>query len=459
MIATARVTSLTKSQLAMNEARKSIASGLSSFARFRNNQVVFAKAEGAYLWDIDGNRYIDCVCAHGPVFLGHANPRVNAAVKSSLDNGAHFGGPHLSETVLAEMVLRVLPWADKIAYMNTGSEAIHLALRIAKSHTGRAKVLKFDGHYHGWIDPLFVNAPRVQPAEPRLQTSNFGFESGSLVAQQTNVPGQAEFSDVLVATWGDLEAFSNIMDAAGSEIAAVIMEPLATNFGTFKPPQGYLEELITISRAHGALVIFDEIVTGFRIAPGGAAELLGLQPDLATYGKAVASGMHLALVAGTSSVMETVADGRVFTVGTFSGAPAAVAAAIATLDEIAAEGNGLYARMDSLGKRLASGIIAAGDDLGLPVNVNQLGSLLQMVIGSVSTMKSIDGVNESNKVLVADICERMILLGVYMSRKGIMYLNASHSDADIDVVIETFHTAAESAMREQRREHHSPAGQ
>lgn len=437
--------SIVQSRRFMARARESIASGLASYARFRHNQVVFARAEGAYLWDIEGNRYIDCVCAHGPIFLGHAPPRVTSAVKEAADNGFQFGGPHLAETTLAEMVLERLPWAGKVAYMSTGSEAVHLAVRIAKSFTGRDKILKFEGHYHGWVDPLFVNSPRVQPAEPHVATA--GSAASALIPQQPNVPGQAPFPDVLVAPWGDPAAFAEIMDAVGGEIAAVIMEPLATNFGTFRPPSGYLEHIVKIARAHGALVIFDEIVTGFRIGPGGAAELLGIAPDIATYGKAIASGMPISLVAGTSAVMATVADGRVFTVGTFSGGPASVAAAIATLEEIGAQGPELYDRMDTLGRALASGLERAGDELGLAVKVNQIGSLLQIVIGEVSDVNSIEGVNESDKVLVAEICERMILLGVYMSRKGIIYLNASHSTADIDTIIESFSTAADMVMR------------
>ncbi len=154
------------SRASMKRARSSIASGLASYARFRANQVVFQRSKGAYLWDIEGNRFINCVCAHGPILLGHAHEKVTAAITESVANGLHFGGPHTAEAELAERVLSFLPWADKVAHMSTGSEAVHLALRIAKSHTSRHTILKFDGHYHGWIDPLFVNSPRVRPIDP-----------------------------------------------------------------------------------------------------------------------------------------------------------------------------------------------------------------------------------------------------------------------------------------------------
>lgn len=434
---------LAASESSMKRARSSIASGLASFARYRKNQVVFDKSKGAYLWDIEGNRFIDCVSAHGPILLGHAHEKVTAAIAESVTDGLQFGGPHPAETELAERILSFLPWADKVAYMSTGSEAVHLALRIAKSHTGRRAILKFDGHYHGWIDPVFVNSPQVRPTDPPLGGKAEAENPGNhILAQIPNVEGEQVFDHVLVAPWGDSSAFEAIMKEYGSEIAAVILEPLSTNFGTFLPPAGYLEELVAIVRRCGALTIFDEVVSGFRIAPGGAAELLGVTPDLAVYGKAIASGLPISVVAGTAKAMEVVTTGRVFTVGTFSGTPSAVAAALATLHELGDRGRSLYEHLDGLGQRLKAGLERVGSELRMPVHVNQVGSLLQILIGEIDDPESIDGVNQSDKILVAEICDHMILLGVFMSRKGIIYLNGGHSEDDVEAIIRAFQISA-----------------
>lgn len=433
--------SIENSTSAMHDARNSIASGLASFARYRHNQIVFDHAQGAYLWDIQGNRFIDCVCGHGPIFLGHSNRAVTDAVITATGRGLQFGGPHLPETELAEIVLSCLPWADKVAFMNTGSEAVHLALRVARSATKKTKILKFDGHYHGWIDPLFVNAPQVKPDAPRPQSDRTDSLSAGTLPQHPNVVGHEIFDDVIIAPWGDIDSFKSILGNFGDELAAVILEPFATNFGTFFPPEGYLEELCAVARSYGVLVIFDEIVSGFRLSLGGAAEILNVSPDIAVYGKAIASGMSISMIAGTSAVMKTIENGNVTTVGTFSGAPASVAGAIATLREIMHEGSSLYSRLDQLGLKLKIGLEDIGSELGLSIHVNQVGSLLQILIGDLSSFNTIEGVNESNKELVAKICEQMILFGVYMSRKGIVYLNSDHSDADIDEIIEKFRLA------------------
>lgn len=437
------------SELELKRARKSIASGLSSYARVRDNQVVFARGKGAYLWDLDGQRYIDFVCAHGPVFLGHSPDPVVAAAAKSIENGLQFGGPHKTETELAEGALDLLPWADSVAFVSTGSEAVHFALRIARVSTGRRKVIKFDGHYHGWIDPIYVNSPSVNPLAAGSSTTSSATELATgQVPSVSNVSGQEPSVEVIVAEWNNLEAFQDLIAEIGHDVAAVLMEPLSTNFGTFFPREEFLTTVRKICRDRGILLIFDEVVTGFRLAPGGAAELVGVQPDLATYAKALGSGFPIAMVAGTSEAMKAVDDGRVLSSGTYSGTPASVTAALATINEIKRQGSALYTRLDELAQQLAAGFEQAGRDLGAPIHVNQIGSLAQILYGDMGHATTIAAVNTSDKRAVSNICERMITHGIFTSRKGLFYLNAGHTSEDIDQAIAVFRQSLANYLAE-----------
>ncbi|WP_162230857.1 aspartate aminotransferase family protein [Leucobacter japonicus] len=400
---------------------------------------MFTRGEGAYIWDVDGNKYIDAVCAHGPVFLGHANPVVNAAAIASLHQASQFGGSIQAETELAELALSRLPFAQKLTLMTTGTEAVQLALRIAQTATGRDCIVKFDGHYHGWIDPVYVNIPGYDPQPP----ADLGIPGQySPVDPDPAVNGATPPGNVVIARWNDLEHFRKLMADVGSTVAGIIMEPLLTGFGTFKPQQEFIEGMIDIAHEHGALVIFDEIVSGFRVAPGGAAELLGVSPDIAIYAKAVANGFPIAMVAGSEAAMACVTDGTVPAAGTYSGTPHCVEAAKATLGAIFEEGDAFYDHLEMIGARLKEGFERVGEELGLPISANQLGPLVQLFCGEGLDTESLSGVYASDRKMITAIMEEMIARGVYTTRKGLFFLNRAHTAQDIDDIARVFREAA-----------------
>lgn len=426
---------LTASAEAFERARKVLPAGLVSLIRRRDNQVVFTRAAGAHLWDVDGNRYIDCVMAHGPILLGHAHPAVNKAAIESLSNGVQFGGSYHREAVLAEEALKQLPFADKVTFMSTGTEAVQLAVRVARTTTGRNLVVKFEGHYHGWIDPLYVNIPGYDPQPP---VSGLDGRSTLESPVKPAIEGAAVPDGVVVTRWNDLESFTQLMERIGDQVACVIMEPLLTGFGTFMPAEGYLQGLKDVCRRHGALVIFDEIVSGFRVSPSGASGLLGVSPDLGTYAKAMANGFPISMVAGTREAMSSIEDGRVPAAGTYSGTPSSLEASIASLQIINREGSAFYEYLDNLGAQLKAGLELQGRIHSAPIVVNQIGSLVQIFCGEDLDTQSVDGVYTSNRGLVTQVCEAMILRGVYMTRKGLIFLSRSHTSDDVDQIIEVF---------------------
>lgn len=417
-------------------AERSIPGGLVSRIRWRENQVVFERAQGPYLWDVDGNRYIDCVMAHGPVLLGHAHAGVNAAVKENLDGATQFGGAYVRETELAEAALRQLPFASKITFMTTGTEAVQLAIRAARAVTGRDLIVKFDGHYHGWIDPVYVNIPGYD-ASAAADSSSDAWQIPIVPASA----GQGPVGGVSVARWADLDSFAALMSAQGSQVAAVIMEPFVTGFGTFSPGVEYMQGLKEICHSHGALVIYDEIVTGFRVGPAGASGVLSVTPDMATYAKAVANGFPISMLAGTDAAMAAITDGRVPAAGTYSGTPASLSAGLATLAAIETEGDAFYEHLDTIGRRLKDGFERVGAEHGLPIVVNQIGSLAQLLFGEIDRPQTVSGVYSSQRTVVTQICEAMIARGVYTTRKGLFFLSRAHTVEDMDVVIDVFDQA------------------
>ncbi|PRZ42818.1 glutamate-1-semialdehyde 2,1-aminomutase [Antricoccus suffuscus] len=390
-------------------------------------------ASGAYLTDIDGNRYVDCFLALGPMFFGNSPRPVIDAVTDSINTALQFSGQNLNEARLAERVLALQPWADKLTFANTGSEAVQSALRIARGTTGRNVIVKFEGHYHGWIDPVFVNTPGTP------LTAHHG---GKVEIAHTN-HGLAVPGNIVVANWGDLDSFTQLMAEIGDQVAAVIIEASVSGAGNYLPPPGLMEGIKSVTHKHGGLVILDEVITGFRFAPGGIASILDFQPDLATYAKAIGSGFPIALVAGTDAAMESVLDGRVTIGGTYNATPSSVAAALAVLDMIEDGGNAMYARVNGLAKRLATGFEQAAADMSVPIKVNHLASLVKVFFGRTDFKNSYSDLITSDSAAMADVSERMLAHGTYVAPKGMFFLSTEHTERDIDTIIRGFHSALE----------------
>jgi glutamate-1-semialdehyde 2,1-aminomutase len=433
--------SIEGSQRELARASQSIPRGLVSYFRMRENQVVFHRAEGAYYWDTGGQRYIDVVSAHGPVLLGHGHPEVNAAVSEAMNRAVLTGSPMSGESEFAETALRCLGWADKTTMMSTGTEAVQLALKIARGVTGRSIIVKFQGHYHGWMDPVFVNTAGMEP--PKSTTGEFAPGTIPVIPFLPNSPAPAE---VIVATWNNIEHFRDLMANVGDQVAAVIAEPYVTNFGTFRPETGYLESVKQIAHAHGSLLIFDEVVTGFRVNLGGAARELAVSPDLGVYAKALGNGFPIAMVAGTEQVMQSIVDGRVPVAGTYSGNPLSVAASTAVLNHLEMNQATLYPRLDARGRQLKVGIENVGSVRGIPLQGNQIGSLVQVLWGDIDDPRSMPGAYSSDREAVTEVMERMIRRGVYTHRKGLFFLNDAHTEEDIDDVIRVFDESLNSYL-------------
>jgi glutamate-1-semialdehyde 2,1-aminomutase len=355
---------MTRSEELLARARRAIPGGVSSpvraFKAVGGNPPFIARARGARVFDEDGKAYIDYVGSWGPMILGHAHPAVVEAVREATVRGTSFGAPCAGEVELAERVVRHVPSVDQVRFVSSGTEATMSALRVARGLTGRSKILKFDGCYHGHADSLLVSA-------------------GSGVAT-LGIPGspgvpEGTVADTLVVPFNDVPAFERAVFEHGSDLAAVIVEPVCGNMGAVAPQAGYLEALREITRTNGTVLIFDEVMTGFRLALGGAQERYGVTPDMTCLGKILGGGLPAAAYGGRADIMGMVApEGPVYQAGTLSGNPLAMAAGRATLDRLTEPG--LYETLDATSAALADGLARTAQEAGVEVTVNRVGSMV-----------------------------------------------------------------------------------
>lgn len=403
-------------------ARRSIPGGVTSAFRagVKPEPIFVDHAQGVRMVDVDGVSYLDFALAWGPLILGHGHPAVLAAVRAQLERGHMYGAQHELEVRVAERVKAIVPCAGLVTFSGSGTEAVQVALRVARAYTGRPKVLKFEGHYHGWSDAALASY-HADPAE-------MGPSPDPRVVPGMAGQSMAALDDVIVAPWNDVPALESTLRRHGPEIAALITEPVLCNSGVIAPRPGYLEALRALTERHGVVLIFDEVITGFRLAPGGAQEIYGVTPDLATYAKAVAAGFPLSMIAGRAEVMEVIASGAVKHSGSYNGNPVCLAAVDAALDELSRPG--VYDRLNRLGALLAEGARAHLARHGLPALVHQVGPIMEIIFTDQESVRDYRAFAACNAALTDALVQQMRGRGVLLLPDGRWYISAVHTEAD-----------------------------
>ena len=379
------------------------------------------RAQGSRIWDVDGNEYIDMVGSWGPMILGHGHPEVKRALANAIEDGVSFGAPTEAEAQLAQLVLDLYPACERVRFVNSGTEATMSALRLARAVTGRDLVIKFEGNYHGHGDSLLVAAG-----------------SGALT---TGVPSSAGIPEqvaatTLVARYNDADSVAALFERHPERIAAVIVEPVAGNMGVVPPEPGFHPALRELTRQHGALLVVDEVMTGFRVARGGATGLYNLDPDLICWGKIVGGGLPVGAYGGPARFMDQVSPaGPVYQAGTLSGNPLAMAAGLATLSTIAADQK-FYERLDSLGARLQRGLEEAAQTAGVPLQVNRVGSMVTPFFTS-TPVRDYETATGGDRETFRSFFHGLLERGVYWppSPFEAAFISQAHSEEDVDAVI------------------------
>jgi len=389
--------------------------------------------QGAYLVDANGVRYLDFALAGGPLILGHSHPAIISAVQAQLERGWMFGAQHELEFRVAERIQASAPCAELVVYSNSGSEAVLVALRLARAYADRPKVVKFEGHYHGWTDSVLISY------HPPL--SEVGLPDHPHAVPGTRGQSTAVLADVIVLPWNDLRVLEDTLQQHKSEIAAVIMEPVMCNSGLVHPVPGYLEAVRTLTQQHEMLLIFDEVITGFRLALGGAQEVYGVLPDMAIYAKAIAGGFPLSVVAGRQAVMDLIANGIVQHSGTYNGNPISLAAADATLEQLSQPGT--YDHLNTLGSTLAHGARALLTSYKLPALVHQAGPLMQILFTGQKEVRDYRAVATCNAALSDALVQELRRHAILTLPDGRWYLSTVHTEADIQVALQALDASLE----------------
>jgi glutamate-1-semialdehyde 2,1-aminomutase len=414
----------TKSHEIFARAQQLMPGGVNSPARafgaVGGEPVIMARGEGAYLFDVDGNQYVDYIGSWGPMILGHAYPKVTEAITTAVRRGTSFGAPTEAENTLAELIIEAVPSIEKVRLVNSGTEATMSAIRLARGYTGRDVIVKFAGNYHGHVDSLLVAAGSA--------AATLGVPNSPGVTVGTT-------KDTLVLAYNDVVGLEAAFAEHGSRIAGVILEPIVGNMGTVIATPDFLRALRQVTQENGAVLIFDEVMTGFRVARGGAQSLNGIKPDLTTLGKIVGGGMPIGAYGGRAEIMDNVIPvGQVFQAGTLSGNPIATAAGIATLTALRDEDP--YPRLEMLSARLAQGLIAAATAAGIPHSLTRVGSMLTLFFNG-EPVTNWDSASKSDTAKFGKFFWGLIERGVYFpcSQYEALFVSAAHTEADIDKTV------------------------
>jgi len=423
--------SRTHSEQLFRRAQKHIPGGVNSpvraFKGVGGTPVFFHRAEGPYLYDEDDNRYVDYVGSWGPMILGHNNEAVREAVLRAVADGLSFGAPTAAEVDMADLVCEMVPSMDMVRMVNSGTEATMTAIRLARGYTGRDKIIKFEGCYHGHVDSLLVKAG-----------------SGALTLGTPSSPGvpKAVTDDTLTLNYNDAGGLEEVFKARGEEIAAVIVEPVAGNMNCVPPTQGFLEALRSYCDQYGAVLIFDEVMTGFRVARGGAQALYGVTPDLTTLGKIIGGGMPVGALGGKKAVMEHLSPlGPVYQAGTLSGNPVAMAAGLAPLRQLQREG--FYEELEAKTEKLTEGLSTIAREVGVGLHTTRAGGMFGLYFTEQTRITRFDEVMACDAARFGTFFNAMLDRGVYLAPSAFEagFVSIAHDDADIDATLDAARAA------------------
>jgi glutamate-1-semialdehyde 2,1-aminomutase len=410
----------TESALRLERSKKSLAGGVSSGLRAASKPLplFFQSGAGSRLVDVDGNQFLDYTLAWGPLILGHCSEVINAAVRNQLEILQQVGAQHDLEWEVAEQICRLVPCAEQVVFSNTGTEAVQVAFRLARAFTGRNKILRFEGHYHGWMDNVLNGyRPAADPSGiPTKPSEGMNATAGE---------------ETITLPWNDLSLVEDLLREHGDSIAAIITEPILCNSSCLMPLPGYLEGLRDLATQHGCILIFDEVITGFRVDMGGAQSYFGVTPDLTTFGKAIAGGFSLSAVAGRRDILQLVEQHRVVHAGTFNGNPLSLAAARAVLHHMESSQGAVLDQIKANGEILMNGIRAIARAHDVPVLINGVGSIFHLSF----TDKAV--IHNYRETLNADLAkkdrfvEKMLSHRIYLLPDGRWYLSSAHIETDI----------------------------
>ncbi len=416
----------TKSEALYDEALLHIVGGVNSPSRsFKavggGAPVFMERAQGAYFWDEDGNRYIDYLAAYGPIITGHAHPHITKAIVTAAENGVLYGTPTSLEVKFAKMLKEAMPAMDKVRFVNSGTEAVMTTIRVARAYTGRDKIIKFAGCYHGHSDLVLVAA---------------GSGPSTLGTPDSAGVPKSIAQEVITVPFNDVDAYREAMDKWGDQIAAVLVEPIVGNFGIVEPKEGFLQAVNDITHEHGALVIYDEVITAFRFMYGGAQDLLGVKPDMTALGKIIGGGLPIGAYGGKQEIMEKVAPlGPAYQAGTMAGNPASISAGIACLEVLKEEG--VYEEMDRLGAILEKGLLEQAEKHSVFVTINRLKGALTLYFSDEKIENYVQAEATDGEIF-GRYFKHMLHEGINLapSKYEAMFLTTAHTEEDVRATIE-----------------------
>ena len=438
--------SRTQSQQWFERAQKSLVEGVNSPSRgpavYEGGPVVLERGRDSHVWDADGNEYIDFMMSFGALIQGHAHPGLVEIVSQAITEGSHFAAATSAEVDAAEHFRRMVPSAEVVRFTNTGSEATMLALRLARAHTGRTKFLKFEGHYHGWYDPYLLNGHSHSPEQLGLP------ENPTKIPDSEGIPA-ATFADVVLAPWNDVAALERILHQYGRELAAVITEPIMANMGCIPPHTGYLQRLRELTRDYGVLLILDEVVTGFRYAPGGCQEYYGIHPDISTFGKALGAGFPIGAVAGPRASLDRMRWGpdMVLHYGTFNGHRLTMKVVAANLDLLTRDSNAAYRKLHDIGDLAIRGLRDIFKSRKILAIVQGFGPMFQIYFTNRDAIHDYrDYCKYADTVRYSRFVRGLLERGIYMTPSNGLHwiISTAHTESDVARLME----AADQACAE-----------